>query len=90
MKRQRQTTTVDKVAIRLRIKPLREGGFLATSRGVPGLLTHRRSCTEAVETVQGPDRQIVESCREHGDPLPELFSDSHQALRELLVVVGMP
>ena len=57
-------------AIRLRIEPLDEGGFLATSPDVPGLIAEGRSVTEAVEIAQGLVRKIAESCIEHGDPLP--------------------
>jgi len=61
---------VDEATIRLHIEPLREGGYVATSPDVPGLVAEGRSITEAVETAQGLTRKIVESCTEHGDPLP--------------------
>ena len=57
-------------AIRLRIEPLDEGGFLATSSDVPGLIAEGRSVTEASEIAQGLVHKIAESCIEHGDPLP--------------------
>ena len=57
-------------AIRLRIEPLDEGGFLATSPDVPGLVAVGRGVTEAAEIAQGLVRKIAESCIEHGDPLP--------------------
>ena len=59
-------------AIRLWIEPLDEGGYLATSPDVPGLVAEGRSVTEAVEIAQGLTRKIIESCLEHGDPLPSL------------------
>jgi hypothetical protein len=31
---------------------------------------------ETVEIAQGLTRRIVESCREHGDPLPAIFRDT--------------
>ena len=58
------------VAIRLRVKALDEGGYLATSPDVPGLVAEGRTITEAVEIAQDLARKIAESCREHGDPLP--------------------
>jgi len=61
---------MDEVTIRLRIEPLDEGGYLATSPDVPGLVAEGRSIVEAVEIAQGLTRKIVESCLEHGDPLP--------------------
>ena len=40
---------MDEVAIRLHVEPLDEGGFLATSPDVPGLIAEGRSIVEAVE-----------------------------------------
>ena len=61
-------------AIRLHIEPLDEGGFLATSPDVPGLVAEGRSVTEATEIAQGLARKIAESCIEHGDPLPHALA----------------
>ncbi|HUT58666.1 MAG TPA: type II toxin-antitoxin system HicB family antitoxin [Phycisphaerae bacterium] len=61
---------MDEVTIRLRVEPLDEGGFLATSPDVPGLVAEGRTITEAVEIAQDLTRKIAESCLEHGDPLP--------------------
>ena len=57
------------------IEPLEEGGFLATSPDVPGLVAEGRSITEAAEIAQGLARKIAESCIEHGDPLPRALAD---------------
>ncbi len=61
---------MDEVAIRLHIEPLDEGGFVATSPDVPGLVAEGRSVVEATEIAQRVVRQIVESCLDHGDPVP--------------------
>ena len=61
---------MNETSIRLHIEPLDEGGFLATSPDVPGLVAEGRSITETVEIAQGLARKIAESCIEHGDPLP--------------------
>ncbi len=61
---------MNETSIRLHIEPLDEGGFLATSPDVPGLVAEGRSITETVEIAQGLARNIAESCIEHGDPLP--------------------
>jgi len=60
--------------IRLRIEPLDEGGYVATSPDVPGLVAEGRSLAKAVEIAQGLARKIAESCIEHGDPLPPALS----------------
>jgi predicted RNase H-like HicB family nuclease len=49
---------------------LDEGGFVATSPDVPGLVAEGRSIVEATEIAQGLARKIVESCLDHGDPIP--------------------
>jgi predicted RNase H-like HicB family nuclease len=69
-----RTARVDEVAIRLRLEVLDEGGYVATSPDVPGLVAEGRSIVETVEIAQGLTRKIVESCIEHGDPLPPAFS----------------
>ncbi|HPD17058.1 MAG TPA: type II toxin-antitoxin system HicB family antitoxin, partial [Planctomycetota bacterium] len=76
----RETACVDEVAIRLRIEALAEGGYVATSPDVPGLVAEGRSITEAAEIAQGLTRKIVESCLDHGDPLPPAFCRTRRAL----------
>jgi antitoxin HicB len=66
----RHGISMDEVTIHLHIEPLDEGGYVATSPDVPGLVAEGRSLTEAVEIAQGLTRKMVESCLEHGDPVP--------------------
>ena len=83
---------MNEVSIRLHIEPLDEGGFLATSPDVPGLVAEGRSISEAVEIAQGLTRKIAESCIEHGDPLPsalESLSEENTGV-DLLVPVSVP
>jgi predicted RNase H-like HicB family nuclease len=83
---------MSEAAIRLHVEPLEEGGYLATSPDVPGLVAEGRSVLEAVEIAQGLARKIGESCLEHGDPLPpalvKLFEK--QETFDLLVPVSVP
>ena len=65
---------MNEVSVQLYIEPLGEGGFLATSLDVPGLVAEGRSITEATEIAQGLARKIAESCIEHGDPLPRALA----------------
>ena len=64
-----------KPEIHLEIEPLEEGGFVATSPDVPGLVAEARSVEEVTEVAGDVARAIVESCREHGDPLPPGLAD---------------
>ena len=88
-KRQLSAVEVDEVTIRLRIEPLAEGGYVATSRDVPGLVAEGRSITETVEIAQGLTRKIVESCIEHGDPLPPALAKLRKPPLDLLIPVGV-
>lgn len=80
---------VDEVAIRLRVEALEEGGFLATSPDVPGLVAEGRSVTEAVEIAQALGRKIVESCLDHGDPLPPVFVKAEREPQDFVVPVSI-
>lgn len=88
-RRHERITRVEEVAIRLLVEPLEEGGYVATSPDLPGLVAEGRSVTEAVEIAQGLGRKIVESCIEHGDPLPPAFAKARHEPREFIVPVGM-
>ena len=88
-KHQEKVAPVDEVPIRLRIESLEEGGYVATSPDVPGLVAEGRSVTEAVEIAQGLARRIVESCLDHGDPLPPAFKKSRPVRRDFVVPVGI-
>jgi predicted RNase H-like HicB family nuclease len=68
---------MDEVVIRLHVEPLEEGGFVATSPDVPGLVAEGRSVSEAADIARDVARKILESCIEHGDPIPPAL----QALR---------
>jgi antitoxin HicB len=79
----------NEATIRLRIEVLDEGGFVATSPDVPGLVAEGRSITETVEIAQGLTRKIVESCLEHGDPLPKALANLASGPLNLVVPVGI-
>ncbi len=83
---------MSEVTIKLHVETLDEGGYVATSPDVPGLVAQGRSLTETVEIAQGLARKIVESCIEHGDPLPAALASLGPMAPEvdLLVPVGMP
>lgn len=65
--------------IRLHVEPLEKGGFVATSPDVPGLVAEGRTVTEATEIAQGLTRKIVESCIEHGDPIPPALAPMNRS-----------
>ena len=57
--------------LHLQIKRLETGEYLATSDDFPGLVAQGRTVAEAVEIAQDVARKLIESYREHGDPLPK-------------------
>lgn len=61
---------MSEAAIRLHIEPLDEGGYVATSPDVPGLVAQGRSLVEVAEIARDLARKIAEVCVEYGDPLP--------------------
>ncbi|MBL7222644.1 MAG: type II toxin-antitoxin system HicB family antitoxin [Candidatus Brocadiae bacterium] len=75
--------------MRLHVEPLEDGGYVATSADVPGLVAEGRSISEAAEIAQGLTRKIVESCLDHGDPLPPSLSRLARGPLELTVAVGI-
>ena len=79
----------NEAVIRLRIENVEPGVYVATSPDVQGLVAEGRSVTEAMGIAQGLARKIVESCLEHGDPLPKVFSRLKTKTLELLVPVGI-
>jgi predicted RNase H-like HicB family nuclease len=83
---------MDEVVIRLRVEPLDDGGFVATSPDVPGLVAEGRSVSEAADIARDVARKIVESCVVHGDPLPpalqKLSDDGAAKPLDLLIPVG--
>ena len=56
--------------IKLQVEPLSEGGYLATSDDLPGLVAQGRTVAETLEIAQDVARKLIESYIEHGDPLP--------------------
>ena len=56
--------------ITITIEPLEEGGYLATSSTVQGLIAEGRTIAETIEIAQDVARRLIESSLEHGDPLP--------------------
>lgn len=82
---------MSEATIQLHIEPLEEGGFVATSSDVPGLVAEGRTIAETVEIAQGLARKMVESCLEHGDPLPPALAqvaDNKPAV-DLLIPVSV-
>jgi len=56
--------------INIKIEKLDEGGYLATSDTLQGLIAQGRTIAETIEIAQDVAKKLIESYIEHGDPLP--------------------
>ena len=57
--------------LNLQVERVEKGQFLATSDNFPGLVAQGRTVAETTEIAQDVARKLIESYREHADPLPE-------------------
>lgn len=64
------------ILLKIRIERLPEGGFLATSDRLPGLVAQGRTMAETLEIARDVAFRLVESYREHGDELPATLQDA--------------
>ena len=74
----------------LQIESLPDGGYLATSADLPGLVAQGRTITECVEIAQEVARKLVESYLERGDPLPPKLSVQNPDRISIEIPVGLP
>ena len=56
--------------ITIKIEELEEGGFLATSEDIQGLIAQGRTIAETMEIAQDVAKKLIDSAIEHGDKLP--------------------
>ncbi len=61
---------MDEFYLPVQIERLDEGGYLATSDDLPGLIAQGRTVAETIEIAQDVARKLVESYIAHGDRLP--------------------
>ena len=77
------------VMVPVHIEELPEGGFLATSEDLPGLVAQGRTVAETLEIAQDVARKLVESYLEHGDELPDILKGSPHISVELQIPVSI-
>ena len=56
--------------VTIHLEELPEGGFLAMSEELPGLVAQGQTLAETLKIAQDVARKLVESYIEHGDELP--------------------
>ena len=77
------------ILLAIHIEELPEGGYLATSEELPGLVAQGRTVAETLEIAQDVARKLVESYREHGDDLPPAFKAATPDIGELHIPVAV-
>jgi predicted RNase H-like HicB family nuclease len=70
---------MDETPIRLHIEALDEGGFVATSPDVPGLVAEGETIDEVTAIANSLVAAFVESFHETGDPAPSALQDRVKA-----------
>ncbi|MDE3097310.1 MAG: type II toxin-antitoxin system HicB family antitoxin [Chloroflexota bacterium] len=78
------------VLVNIHVEPLPEGGFLATSDDVPGLVAQGRTVAETLEIAQDVALGLIESYLEHGDELPPALRDIPAARGDVRIPVTLP
>jgi len=61
---------MSEVLVDIHVEELDEGGYLATSDSIRGLVAQGRTIAETLEIARDVARKLIESYIEHGDPLP--------------------
>lgn len=75
--------------LNIHIEELSEGGFLATSDDLPGLVAQGRTVAETLEIAQDVARKLIESYREHGDKLPPGIAAPPRLRTDLRIPVSL-
>ncbi len=80
---------MSEVMLNVHLEPLPEGGFLATSDELPGLLAQGRTVAETLEIAQDVARKLVESYLEHGDELPPSIRQRPAAPADVCIPIAV-
>jgi len=75
--------------ISIKIEELEEGGYLATSNDLQGLIAQGRTIAETIEIAQDVARKLIESYIEHGDPLPFEIEPSKKVIQDVKIPINV-
>ena len=75
--------------LQIKIEKLEEGGYLATSDTIQGLVAQGRTIAETMEIAQDVARKIIESCIDRGDSLPARLEVPKARVETLRIPVGV-
>ncbi len=77
------------ILLAIHIEALPEGGFLATSDELTGLVAQGRTAAEALEIAQDVARKLIQSYYEHGDELPSALRAAAPASGDVRIPVSI-
>jgi len=77
------------ILLAVHIEALPEGGFLATSEELPGLVAQGRTAAEALEIAQDVACKLIQSYYEHGDDLPSALRAAAPASGDVRIPVSI-
>lgn len=72
------------------IEPLEEGGYLATSSVLQGLIAQGRTVAETLEIAEDVARKIIESLIEHHEPIPKELTSGQLPLHKFNTKIPVP
>lgn len=72
------------------IEPLEEGGYLATSPILQGLIAQGRTIAETLEIAEDVARKIIESHLEHNEPIPKELTSAQIPPRKFDTTIPVP
>lgn len=75
--------------VSIKIEKLDEGGYLATSENIQGLIAQGRTIAETIEIAQDVARKLIESYIEHGDSLPIEIKAVKKVIRNMKIPVSV-
>jgi antitoxin HicB len=77
------------ILLAIHVEELPEGGFLATSEELPGLVAQGRTVAETMEIALDVARKLVESYVEHGDDLPPALRKAAPAKGDIRIPLSI-
>ena len=80
---------VSEYLISIKIEELKEGGYIATSNDIQGLIAQGRTIAETMEIAQDVARKLIESYTEHDDPLPFKIELSKKVIQDVKIPVNV-
>ncbi|MBL7085461.1 MAG: type II toxin-antitoxin system HicB family antitoxin [Candidatus Omnitrophica bacterium] len=72
------------------VEPLKEGGYLATSSLLQGLIAQGRTIAETLEIAEDVAHKIIESCIEHNEPIPKELTSLQTPTTKFNIKIPVP